>query len=96
MTNSHANCLHPATKAGRAACRKVRAEIRAQRRAYLDETITGYFDNSLDSEEIGNRIMGSADTTKHPLLIEARDGYLDNSLDIFEMICLAQRAYETL
>jgi hypothetical protein len=77
-TTSHRNCTHPATKAGRAKCRRDRAaqaEVTANEVAALRAS---YYDNTADGEEIIYALRNI-----DPTLTE---GYYDGSLDIEEII----------
>jgi hypothetical protein len=77
-TTSHRNCTHPATKAGRAKCRKdraARAEVIANEIAALRAS---YFDNTADAEEIIYAL--------HAIDPALTQGYYDGTLDIEEII----------
>lgn len=77
-TTSHRDCTHPATKAARAKCRK----MRAQEANELKAVIEGYYDNSLDAEEIGAALI--------TLCPEAADAFFSRGLPIDEVIAIAK------
>lgn len=53
MTSTpHTDCLHPATKAGRAACRKARAQEASRRAAEVEALLDTYFAGEGEAEEI--------------------------------------------
>lgn len=83
MTSTpHTDCTHPATKAGRALCRKIRASRnRATAREAL-ALIDSYYDGSGDYEEIIHSLM---------LLLpeELTRAYFDTDADADELIALA-------
>lgn len=91
-TRSHANCDHPATKAGRAKCRKARALVAQGFIAELDALIHSYYDNSASAEEIGAEITSLAYATQAPSLMIAKEGFYNNTLEVEEMINLAREA----
>ena len=49
---NHSNCDHPATKAGRAACRKARAAQAIALRVEAHNLIDSYYNNTADFDEI--------------------------------------------
>lgn len=71
-TMNHTNCAHPATKAARAACRKIRAQGIKVRAAAIESIIAAYHEG-VDTEEI----LG--------MMVEARIP-ADPNLDIEEII----------
>lgn len=92
----HTNCLHPATKAARAACRKARAVATAAHRDELDTIIATYYDNSEGAEDIANALHALGVKANCAQLIAAAQGYYDSSLEIEEMIYQATTAKYSL
>jgi hypothetical protein len=76
-TMNHTNCTHPATKAGRAKCRKDRAIADARRTATLTDLRASYFAGA-DIEAIAGAVADIAP--------DLAQGYYDGSLDIEEFI----------
>jgi hypothetical protein len=81
---SHTDCTHPATKAARALCRKMRAAQESSARLQARALVDSYYDGSGDIEEI----MGGL----HRLGVGAVKGYYDGTLDIEEVMAEALRA----
>jgi hypothetical protein len=80
-TMNHTNCTHPATKAGRAKCRRDAAKAAAEYRATLTALVDSYYDNTADIEEV---IAGL-----HRLNPELTKHYYDETLDAEEVIARA-------
>lgn len=78
---SHRDCSHPSTKAARTKCRKERAATEALHAHELTEVLAGYYDESLDVEEVGMRLAN--------LSPEAYKAYYIDNLDILEVIAIA-------
>jgi hypothetical protein len=80
MTSTpHTSCTHPATKAGRAACRKARAANEAREvevTALRGAIVQSYYDNTAEAEEIISALR-------------AIDPDLDYDLDIEEIVSRA-------
>lgn len=55
-TMNHSNCTHPATKAGRAKCRRARASRECQRRLDIQALRDAYYTGDEDAEVIIGRI----------------------------------------
>lgn len=51
-TMNHTNCTHPATKAGRAACRRAQAARDIAIANEIAALVASYYDNSADIEDI--------------------------------------------
>lgn len=81
-TMNHTNCTHPATRAGRAACRKDRAAQVASLKLEALALIDSYYDNSGDYEEIIHALM-------RILPAELTTAYFDTDADADELISLA-------
>lgn len=84
-TTPHRDCDHPATKAARAKCRRARAK--APEAMTLDQVIVGYYDNSLEAEEIAAHLLALAP--------EAAASYYDNSLTMEEIMGGLMRGDDT-
>lgn len=89
---SHALCLHPATKAARAACRKVRASHIAAWTAERDRILTSYFTNVGSCEELGAEIDRLGRDSGNDDIKAAARGYYEEDLDMEEIIALVNRA----
>lgn len=90
MTSTpHTHCLHPATSAARAKCRKDRAARTAAHRDELDTIIATYYDNSVGAEDIANALHVLGVKANCRELIDCSQGYYDSSLEIEEMIYTA-------
>lgn len=97
MTSTpHTHCLHPATKAARAACRKIRAANHKTALITLNDILKSYYDNSTALEVIVGDIRTLAAKTGDAHLLAASTGYYDNSLDAEEVIAEAAEALKTL
>lgn len=81
-TMNHSNCTHPATKSGRAACRKARAARDIALANEVQGLIDAYFANEGDVEEI---LLGLAH-----IFPEVKAAYFDLDLDPEEIIALAR------
>lgn len=79
-TMNHTNCTHPATKAGRAKCRKDRAARIATLRNEADTLIVSYY-NGAEFDSVIYRLMD--------IFPEVKEGYFENDLDAEELIALA-------
>jgi len=79
---SHTDCPHPATKAARAKCRKVRAAHEAEVASLREAIIRSYYDNTADVEDIiaGLRAIDP----------DLTEGYYDGDLDIEDIIARAK------
>lgn len=88
---SHIACIHPATKAGRAACRKERAAQTIALRADIQAVIDSYYDNSGEIEEIAAKIDRLSQGAGSESLTAAARGYYDGTLEIEDIICMAQQ-----
>lgn len=87
---SHILCDHPATKAGRAKCRKVRAARSAALIAELDAVIDSYYTDHGSCEEIAEQLSAlSAAAPKSESLRKAAYGYYSNDLEMEEIMGLA-------
>jgi hypothetical protein len=82
-TMNHTNCAHPATKAARAKCRKVRAAQDAAHAAEVAALVESYFHGDGDPEEI---IYGLC-----ALLPEVKAAYYGTDADIEELVAIANR-----
>jgi hypothetical protein len=83
MTSTpHTNCLHPATSTARAKCRKDRAAKAASMKIELTALSQGYYDSTLDFEDIAARLDIIATRTQNSKLIEASRGYYEGTLEI--------------
>lgn len=51
-TMTHTECTHPATKAGRAACRRARKAQEASQAHEVQALRASYYDGTADAEEI--------------------------------------------
>lgn len=81
-STSHTDCPHPATKAARALCRKIRASQVRARAMEAASLIDSYYDNTGDFEEIICTLMSI-------LPQELTTAYFESDADADELIALA-------
>lgn len=79
---NHTNCDHPATKAGRALCRKIRKAQDDALKLEARTLIDSYYDGTGDFEEIIQRLI-------QILPIDLRNAYFDSDTSPDELISLA-------
>lgn len=75
---SHANCLHPATKSERAKCRAKRKAEAADISTQIVNLKRAYYANEMDADEIMYAL--------HAIDPALTEGYYDNTKDVEEII----------